>query len=157
MGGHGNSYMAKMRNQRLSRSLIVSSEVIMILELTPKTYFEYVNREGPLHVVMNYGSTCGPCKMTMPNYESVSSHFLTHNITNVKFYRFHQWEPEYREFIETNGMHTYGVPTFRYYYFGELISQATRSYNDANELKKNIIDIIKLLENNIGEFKLHES
>ncbi len=59
----------------------------MIVELTPETYFESVTIEVPLHVVMHYGATCGPCKRTMPIYETVYSHFLEHKVTNVKFYR----------------------------------------------------------------------
>ena len=74
----------------------------MIIDLTPETFFEHINKEGPLHVVMHYGATCGPCKNTMPHYEILERHFLEYNFTNVKFYRFHQWQNEYKSFIEEN-------------------------------------------------------
>ncbi len=96
----------------------------MIIDLTPETFFEHINKEGPLHVVMHYGATCGPCKNTMPFYEILEQHFLEHNFTNVKFYRFHHWEPEYRQFIDDNNLQTNGVPTFRYYYYGEKYTRS---------------------------------
>jgi thiol-disulfide isomerase/thioredoxin len=127
----------------------------VIVELTPETYFESVTIEVPLHVVMHYGATCGPCKRTMPIYETVYSHFLEHKVTNVKFYRFHQWEQSYKEFIEVNNLKTSGVPTFKYFYFGELVTEQTKSYSDANLLKKDIIEVIQIIEKNIGEFDLY--
>ena len=62
----------------------------MIVQLTPETYFDAIRTDGPLHVVMHYGETCGPCKATMPHYEVVVNHFTQHNVTNVQFYKFHQ-------------------------------------------------------------------
>lgn len=130
----------------------------MIIELTPETYFQYVKKEGPLHVIMHYGATCGPCKITMPHYEIVSSHFIEYNVTNVKFYRFHQWEPGYMQFIEENNLKTSGVPTFKYYYMGDLINEVTTSFSDPNVLKKHITDTIQAIETTIQtEFSLHES
>lgn len=128
----------------------------MIIELTPETYFEYINREGPLHVVMHYGSTCGPCKKTMPFYEAVERHFVHHKVNNVKFYLFHQWQLEYKPFIEENNLKVNGVPTFKYFYFGQLITEQTQSFNDADILKQNIMEVIKLIESQFGEFNLYE-
>lgn len=128
----------------------------MVIDLTPETFFEHVKQEGPLHVVMHYGITCGPCKMTMPHYEQVEKHFKEFNVTNVKFYRFHQWEQTYREFIDNNNLKTNGVPTFRYYYFGDVINEITASYNDPNEIKKVIVDVIKGIETTMQtEFDLY--
>ena len=64
----------------------------MIVNLTPETFFDNVNKEGPLHVIMHYGETCGPCKLTMPHYEILELHFREYNIKNVKFYKFHHWQ-----------------------------------------------------------------
>jgi len=129
----------------------------MILELTPDNFFEHIHKEGPLHVVMHYGATCGPCKATMPHYEVLANHFTEHNVTNVKFYKFHQWEPAYKPFIEEHQLKTQGVPTFRYYYFGEKLHEVAASYNDPNVMKGIIIDVIKGIESTIGEFTLYES
>lgn len=118
----------------------------MIIELTPDTYFENVKKEGPLHVVMHYGATCAPCNNTMPHYEIVEAHFIEHNVTNVKFYRFHQWDTTYRSFIETNNLKTNGVPTFRYFYMGDVIHEVTKVFSDPNELKKEIVDAIQAIE-----------
>lgn len=129
-----------------------------MIDLTPETYFSHVHTEGPLHVVMHYGASCGPCKKTMPHYEVVEQHFIDYNVTNVKFYRFHHWEILYKEFIESSKLTTNGVPTFRYFYMGEIINEETRSFDDPNELKKHIMDTVKGIESTMQmEFKLNES
>lgn len=127
----------------------------MIVELTPKTFFKHIKTEGPLHVVMHYGVTCGPCKMTMPHYETVDAHFIEHNVTNVKFYRFHQWEEDYKSFIEENDLSVKGVPTFKYFYMGDKLHEVTASYPDPNLIKQEIIEVIKGIEQTIGVFSLH--
>jgi thiol-disulfide isomerase/thioredoxin len=129
----------------------------MIVDLTPETYFNAVTVEGPLHVVMCYGVTCGPCKITMPHYELVAAHFAEHGVTNVKFYRFHQWQPEYKDFINDNGLQTKGVPTFRYYYMGEVVNEEPRSFNDPNDLKQHITSTMQAIESTMGSFDLYES
>ena len=129
----------------------------MIVDLTPETFFESVNKEGPLHVVMHYGETCGPCKLTMPHYEILELHFREYNIKNVKFYKFHHWQKEYKQFIEDNGLKTNGVPTFRYYYMGEKLHEVTASYKDPNDMKKVVMDVIAGIEQTMGSFDLYAS
>jgi thiol-disulfide isomerase/thioredoxin len=129
----------------------------MIVELTPETFFEHVKTEGPLHVVMHYGETCGPCKVTMPHYEILVNHFEDYNIKNVKFYRFHHWQKEYKQFIDNNNLKTNGVPTFRYYYMGEPLHEVTSSYKDPNDMKKVVMDVIAGIEQTIGSFNLYAS
>jgi thiol-disulfide isomerase/thioredoxin len=131
----------------------------MIVELTPETYFKEVYRKGPLHVVMHFGATCGPCKMTMPYYDAVEQHFVEYKVTNVKFYWFHQWEPSYKDFIDVNNLKTNGVPTFRYFYDGEIVEEQTRSFNNADELKQSIMGVVRAIETTIlnGEFNLYAS
>jgi thiol-disulfide isomerase/thioredoxin len=129
----------------------------MIIDLTPETFFESVNKEGPLHVVMHYGETCGPCKATMPHYEILELHFREYNIRNVKFYRFHHWQPEYKQFIEDNNLKTNGVPTFRYYYMGEKLHEVTSGYNDPNDMKKVVMDVVAGIEQTMGSFDLYAS
>ena len=128
----------------------------MIVELTPETYFSCVNKPGPLHVVMHYGATCGPCNQTMPPYEILDQHFLENNFTNIKFYRFHHWEQSYKPFIEENNLKTSGVPTFRYYYMGEKLHEVTSSYNDPNLIKNVIAEVVKGIELTVGEFPIHD-
>jgi thiol-disulfide isomerase/thioredoxin len=129
----------------------------MIVELTPETFFENIHREGPLHVVLHYGANCGPCKTTLPHYENVASHFADFKVTNVKFYKFHQWEPSYKEFVQENNLSTKGVPTVRYFYMKNVINEETRSFNDPNEVKRHIMDTISGIEITTGmEFKLNE-
>ncbi len=129
----------------------------MIIDLTPENFFAHINAEGPLHVIMHYGATCGPCKNTMPHYETVMTHFAEHNVTNVKFYKFHHWEQSYKPFIEEHNLNTNGVPTFRYYYFGEKLYEVTASYNDPNDIKKIIMDVVKGIETTMGGFSLYEN
>ena len=129
----------------------------MIVELTPEIFFEQINKEGPLHVVMHYGATCGPCKATMPHYILLEKHFEEYNIKNVKFYTFHQWQKEYKQFIEDNGLKTNGVPTFRYYYMGEKLHEVTASYKDPNDMKKVVMDVIAGIEQTMGSFDLYAS
>jgi hypothetical protein len=93
----------------------------------------------------------------MPFYEILEQHFLEHNFTNVKFYRFHHWEPEYRQFIDDNNLQTNGVPTFRYYYYGEKLHEVTSGYSDPNVMKQVIVEVIKGIESTMGEFPAHES
>jgi thiol-disulfide isomerase/thioredoxin len=128
----------------------------MIIELTPETFFEHINREGPLHVVMHYGATCGPCKNTMPHYELLESHFVKNNFSNIKFYRFHQWEAAYRQFIDENGLGTNGVPTFRYYYMGEKLHEVVSGYNDPNVMKNVVAEVVKGIEETMGGFPLYD-
>jgi len=129
----------------------------MIIQLTPETFFESVNTEGPLHVVMHYGETCGPCKKTMPNYELLVNHFVEYNITNVKFYRFHQWEKEYKDFIKEKELKVNGVPTFKFYYYGEKLHEVTASYSDPNLIKKMILEVVDMIEKNMGGFSFYAS
>lgn len=130
----------------------------MIIELTPDNFFEYVHTEGPLHVVMHYGANCGPCKNTLPYYEKVEAHFVEFKVTNVKFYKFHQWEQSYSQFIESNNLKTKGVPTFRYFYMKDIINEDTRSFGDGDELKKHIMETIKGIETSMQmEFNLYAS
>jgi thiol-disulfide isomerase/thioredoxin len=127
----------------------------MIVDLTPETFFDSINQEGPLHVVMHYGETCGPCKITMPHYEILEQHFSQYDIKNVKFYRFHHWQPEYKPFIEENNLKTNGVPTFRYYYMGEKLHEVTASYKDPNDMKKVVMEVIEGIEQTMGSFDLY--
>lgn len=127
----------------------------MVTELTPETYFDAIAVDKQMHIVMHYGVTCGPCKSTMPHYEAVANHFVQYGRGDrVKFYRFHQWQAEYKPFIEEHNLKVSGVPTFKFYYAGELIDEVTASYNDPNVLKKRFIDVSVAINSTIGDFDL---
>lgn len=73
-----------------------------------------------MRVVMFYGATCGPCKRTMPHYETVAKYF-TLKKSPVLFYRINAWEPvEQKEYCEqTWGIQ--GVPNFKAFVLGNVI------------------------------------
>lgn len=68
--------------------------------------------DDTISIVMFFGSTCGPCKATMPNYEKVSE-FFANRTDKIITYRLNAWEPpEQKEYCETKwGIK--GVPTFK--------------------------------------------
>lgn len=128
----------------------------MIVELTPTTYFSAVSPDGVLSVVMHYGSTCGPCKGTMPHFEAVAAHFADYGIQKVKFFLFHHWENEYQTFINENNLQTKGVPTFKFFYAGEMIEEKTRSFNNADAIKATIISVVEAIDKTMGGFRLFD-
>lgn len=77
--------------------------------------------DNNMHVVMFYGATCGPCKATMPHYEVVSN-FFEQNGAPIKLHKIHAWEEgEQKEYCSTVwGIN--GVPHFKVFYRGEVIS-----------------------------------
>jgi len=79
-----------------------------------------VPADDAMHVLMFFGATCGPCKATMPHYESAASYFDKLN-ANIKFYRINAWEPqEQKDYcLETWGVK--GVPHFKVFYKGQQI------------------------------------
>jgi thiol-disulfide isomerase/thioredoxin len=77
-----------------------------------------------MHVVMFFGSTCGPCKATMPFYEEVAA-FYTEKNAKIKFHRIDAWNPpEQREYC-TLTWGVSGVPHFNIFYGGQVLQ--TRS------------------------------
>lgn len=128
----------------------------MIVELTPETFFDMTTTDvGQLHVVMHYGVTCGPCKTTMPNYELVADHFIAYNRGHmVKFYKFHQWEKTYKEFITQNNLAVNGVPTFRFIYAGETMETVTSGFTEADAIKRKILEVAKAINSTIGGFDI---
>jgi len=76
--------------------------------------------DNVIRVVMFYGAGCGPCKATMPHYETISDMFDGMPI-DIKFFRINAWEPpEQREFVsKVYGIS--GVPHFRVFFRGEYV------------------------------------
>lgn len=78
--------------------------------------------ENTIRVVMFYGSTCGPCKATMPHFELVSNMFANLPI-DVKFFKINAWEPvEQKQFVEEI-YQIHGVPHFKAFFRGEFVTE----------------------------------
>lgn len=85
-------------------------------------------------VIMFFGKTCGPCKASMPHYEEVAKFYSEHS-DRVKFYKFHVWESEeHRAYCEQTWQ-IQGVPNFRIFTRGELVSEQ-KGGGDFNFLHK---------------------
>lgn len=77
--------------------------------------------DDKMHIVMFYGEGCGPCKATMPHYETVANFFTDKNAP-IKFHKIHAWEPgEQNEYCK-NVWGINGVPHFKTFYKGQVIS-----------------------------------
>lgn len=118
----------------------------MVTELTPDNFFESLQDENVLSVIMFYGNTCGPCKITMPVYEAMAAHFIEYQIPNVKFFRMHFWEKEYKPFFTEHNITTKGVPTFKYYFNGDVLTEFARAFPDPNELKRETLEVMKAID-----------
>ena len=94
----------------------------MVTEIT-KEYMEtgIETFDTILRVVMFYGTTCGPCKRTMPEYEKVAEYF-TKKQAPVLFYKINAWAPEeQKRYCElTWGVN--GVPHFKAFLGGCIIA-----------------------------------
>lgn len=93
----------------------------MVTELTMHDMMQSRNEEDNImRIVMFYGTTCGPCKRTMPNYETVAEYF-TLKKAPVLFYRINAWEPiEQKEYCEQMWAID-GVPHFKAFLKGNVI------------------------------------
>lgn len=76
--------------------------------------------DNNLRVVMFYGSTCGPCKATMPHYEAAANFFISKG-ARMECFKINAWEPiEQATYCkETWGID--GVPHFKIFCKGEQI------------------------------------
>jgi len=122
----------------------------MIVRLTPEIFWPSLQEPDRLHIVFHYGETCGPCKVTRQAYQDLVQHFYDHGIRKVLFYDFHQWQPEYKPFIQEHNLKVPGVPTFRAYFMGELLWERTAGFTDANLLKAEIVPLIESLQKTMG-------
>ena len=68
--------------------------------------------DNNIHVVMFYGTTCGPCKATMPNYEQMAIDFTNMN-ARIKFFTIDAWNPQEQREYCTNVQGIKGVPHFK--------------------------------------------
>jgi thiol-disulfide isomerase/thioredoxin len=78
--------------------------------------------DNKIRVLMFFGTNCGPCKATMPHYETVASSFIDGRV-QIEFLRINAWEPQEQATFckETYGIN--GVPNFKVYFRGEQIKE----------------------------------
>lgn len=72
-----------------------------------------------MRIVMFYGATCGPCKRTMPHYETIAQYF-TLKKSPVLFYKMNAWSEENKEYCELV-WDVKGVPHFKAFLDGQVI------------------------------------
>jgi thiol-disulfide isomerase/thioredoxin len=93
-----------------------------------------------IYVIMFYGETCGPCKATMPNYETVAN-FYVEKGAHIKFFKINAWEPAEQNIYckETWGIQ--GVPHFKVFCRSEQVIEKTGG-GDEETMKGFIQDAI---------------
>ena len=94
----------------------------MITELTNETIEPFLkkHRNSPV-IVMFYGAACGPCKATMPHYETLATTHAEQK-SNIKFARYHNWENEEYKKVSSQ-WNVAGVPGFRSFFQGKVIAR----------------------------------
>jgi thiol-disulfide isomerase/thioredoxin len=93
----------------------------MVIEISMNHMMEASPIEDEwMRIVMFFGSTCGPCKKTMPHYETIASYFSMKS-SPILFYKINAWEPiEQKEYCEQVwGIN--GVPHFKAFLLGNVI------------------------------------
>jgi thiol-disulfide isomerase/thioredoxin len=113
----------------------------MVTEITMQEM--QAGQEAPdddVRIVMFYGPTCGPCKATMPHYESTSEFFESRG-ARIKFYRINAWEPAEQAVYCKETWNVEGVPTFKAFCRGEQIKEKVGG-GDEPTMKKFIIDVV---------------
>lgn len=102
-----------------------------------------------IRIVMFFGSTCGPCKATMPHYETASN-FYNSKTDRIQFYRINAWEPEEQAKYCAEIWGVQGVPNFKAFCRGEVILEKTGG-GDEPTMKKFIHDVIDEAFKRFGE------
>lgn len=78
--------------------------------------------DDDMHVVMFYGATCGPCKVTMPNYEEAARFFIEKG-ARIKFHKLHVWENEETKAKCKELWNVVGVPNFKFFSNGTIVHE----------------------------------
>lgn len=122
----------------------------MIVDITMNEIIHGLsNPDNDVHVLMFFGSTCGPCKATMPGYESVAKFYVERG-SRIKFYRINAWEPvEQAEFCREK-LGVKGVPTFRAYCNSKQFSEKVGG-GDEETMKNYIHSLVDEAFKQFGE------
>lgn len=105
--------------------------------------------DNSIRILMCFGSTCGPCKATMPFYEKTAE-FYTNKTARIKFYKINAWEPNDQKEYCYNVLKITGVPHFKVFYNGEEILERSGGGDD-EALKKFVHDAIDEVFKRFGE------
>ena len=73
-----------------------------------------------IYVIMFYGTNCGPCKATMPNYEAVASFYKEKGI-HIQFFKIDAWAPEEQKVYCKVTWGIQGVPHFKVFCRSEQV------------------------------------
>ena len=94
----------------------------MIVELTMQDMEapDVIPPDNNMHIVMFYGTTCGPCLYTRPHYEEVARKFIEFGAP-IKFYRINAWEPAEQKTYCTEKWGVQGVPHFKAFYKSQML------------------------------------
>ena len=84
----------------------------MVTELTVQDMQSETERDSDIRVVMFYGTTCGPCKHTLPHYHQASDDFASMG-ARIKFFKIYAWAPEEQKEYCAKVHSIAGVPTFK--------------------------------------------
>jgi dUTP pyrophosphatase len=79
-----------------------------------------MHKDNSMHVIMFYGPTCGPCKATIPHYETLAQN-LTAQGVDIKFHRIDAWNPLEQKNYCRDVWGVKGVPHFKFFYEGREI------------------------------------
>lgn len=96
--------------------------------------------DDDVRIIMFYGSTCGPCKATMPHYEAASDFFESKG-AKIQFFRFNAWEPTEQAVYCKDVWKIEGVPTFKAFCRGQQIKEKIGG-GDEPTMKAFIQDVI---------------
>lgn len=106
--------------------------------------------DNDMHVVMFYGVSCGPCKMTMPLYETAAT-FYTEKQARIRFHKLHVWETEDIRSRCAERWNVTGVPHFKLFTHGECIVDRVGGHREDETMMQMIQDGIDLSFRRFGE------
>ena len=122
----------------------------MITELTLHDMLEpQSSPDKDVRILMCFGSTCGPCKATLPFYEQVAEYYVS-KTNRIKFYKMNAWEPAEQKDYCYNTLKISGVPHFKAFCSGQEILERVGGGNDV-VLKQFIHDVIDEAFKRFGE------
>lgn len=106
----------------------------LIIKLLSKDHKKKLIETNKVVVFDIYSDTCTPCKLIAPRFAALAKEY--HPFVFVK-------EDAMQRF--TDGVR--GVPTFQYFYKGRMTGSTIGA--DMNEVKKNLDDLKKMVEQNM--------
>jgi thiol-disulfide isomerase/thioredoxin len=114
----------------------------MVTEITMNEMTTGVPLEtfNDMYVIMFYGETCGPCKATMPHYETVANLYKEKN-AHIQFFKINTWAPEEQKVYCSNIWGINGVPHFKVFCRSEQVIEKVGG-GDEEAMKQFIQDAI---------------